>query len=252
MVEMDELTKKIQAGEAKIRTLSVIIPAYNEEGTITETLNRVLAADSLGLSVQIVLVDDYSQDSTWEIMRRLSKDSDQVLTCRHPRNMGKGAALRTGFEKANGQIILIQDADLEYDPKEYPNLLNPILEGKADVVYGSRFRSHSATRVLYFWHRIANGILTLFSNMFTNLNLTDMETGYKVFRKDILDQITIKEDRFGVEPEITSKLARIPGVRVYEIGISYFGRTYEEGKKIGIKDAFRAIYVILKYGLFKR
>jgi glycosyltransferase involved in cell wall biosynthesis len=252
MVEIDELTKKIQAGEAKIRTLSVVIPAYNEEGTIMETLNRVIAADSLGLSVQIVLVDDYSQDSTWEIMSRLSKDSDQVLTCRHPRNMGKGAALRTGFEKANGQIILIQDADLEYDPKEYPNLLKPILEGKADVVYGSRFRSHSATRVLYFWHRIANGIITLFSNMFTNLNLTDMETGYKVFRKDILDQITIKEDRFGVEPEITSKLARIPGVRVYEIGISYFGRTYEEGKKIGIKDAFRAIYVILKYGLFKR
>ena len=252
MVEMDELTKKIQAGEAKIRTLSVVIPAYNEEGTIMETLNRVLAADSLGLYVQIVVVDDYSQDSTWEIMTRLSKDSDQVLTCRHPRNMGKGAALRTGLEKANGQIILIQDADLEYDPKEYPNLLKPILEGKADVVYGSRFRSHSATRVLYFWHRIANGILTLFSNMFTNLNLTDMETGYKVFRKDILDQITIKEDRFGVEPEITSKLARIPGVRVYEIGISYFGRTYEEGKKIGIKDAFRAIYVILKYGLFKK
>lgn len=252
MVEMDELTKKIQAGEAKIRTLSVVIPAYNEEGTIMETLNRVLAADSLGLYVQIVVVDDYSQDSTWEIMTRLSKDSDQVLTCRHPRNMGKGAALRTGLEKANGQIILIQDADLEYDPKEYPNLLKPILEGKADVVYGSRFRSHSATRVLYFWHRIANGILTLFSNMFTNLNLTDMETGYKVFRKDILDQITIKEDRFGVEPEITSKLARIPGVRIYEIGISYFGRTYEEGKKIGIKDAFRAIYVILKYGLFKK
>lgn len=252
MVEMDELTKKIQAGEAKIRTLSVVIPAYNEEGTIMETLNRVLAADSLRLSLQIVLVDDYSQDSTWEIMSRLSKDSDQVLTCRHPRNMGKGAALRTGLEKANGQIILIQDADLEYDPKEYPNLLKPILEGKADVVYGSRFRSHSATRVLYFWHRIANGILTLFSNMFTNLNLTDMETGYKVFRKDILDQITIKEDRFGVEPEITSKLARIPGVRIYEIGISYFGRTYEEGKKIGIKDAFRAIYVILKYGLFKK
>lgn len=234
-----------------MKTLSVIIPAYNEEATIADTFKRVLAADPLGLTVQIVLIDDHSTDSTWEIIQRLSKDSEQVLAFRHPRNMGKGATLRTGFEQANGQIVLIQDADLEYDPKEYPNLLKPILEGKADIVYGSRFRSHSATRVLYFWHRIANGLLTLFSNMFTNLNLTDMETGYKVFRKDILDQIAIQEDRFGVEPEITAKLARIPGIRVYEIGISYFGRTYEEGKKIGIKDAFRALYAILKYGILK-
>jgi glycosyltransferase involved in cell wall biosynthesis len=252
MAGIHKLTKKTQEGKASIQTLSVIIPAYNEEATIADTFKRVLAADPLGLTVQIVLIDDHSTDSTWEIMQRLSKESDQVLAFRHPRNMGKGAALRSGFQESKGDIVLIQDADLEYDPKEYPNLLKPILEGKADIVYGSRFRSHSATRVLYFWHRIANGLLTFFSNMFTNLNLTDMDTGYKVFRKDILDQIAIQEDRFGVEPEITAKLARIPGIRVYEIGISYFGRTYEEGKKIGIKDAFRALYVILKYGLFKR
>jgi glycosyltransferase involved in cell wall biosynthesis len=166
--------------------------------------------------------------------------------------LGKGASLRTGFAQSCGQIVLVQDGDLEYDPKDYPILLRPILEGKADVVFGSRFRSNHETRVLYFWHRVANGFLTLFSNMFTNLNLTDMETGYKVFRKDMLDQIVLREDRFGIEPEITAKIARVPNIRIYETGISYSGRTYEEGKKIGLKDAFRAIYAIVKYGIIWR
>ena len=233
-------------------TLSIVVPTFNEASTLEATVNRILKADTLGLERELVLVDDHSLDSTWDIMQALAKNHDEISIHRHSQNMGKGAALRTGNAKASGEVILIQDADLEYDPKDYPSLLRPIVEGKADVVYGSRFRTPAETRVLYFWHRVANGFLTLLSNMFTNLNLTDMETGYKVLRKDILDQITIQEDRFGVEPEITAKLARIPSIRVYEIGISYFGRTYDEGKKIGIKDAFRALYVILKYGLFKR
>ena len=186
-----------------------------------------------------------SQYTATEIKNKIDK---LIL---NPRNYGKGYSIRKGISIADGDIILIQDADLEYDPKEYPKLLKPIIENRADVVYGSRFRSDKETRVLYFWHRVANGLLTLMSNMFTNLNLTDMETGYKVFRKDILDKIKLKENRFGIEPEITAKIASLPHIRIYEVGISYFGRTYEEGKKIGIKDAFRAFYAIVKYSFFK-
>jgi len=230
--------------------LSIIIPAYNEETSIESILTKVLDANCCDLQVEIIVVDDFSKDRTFEIASELVSRYPSMIVYKHSKNLGKGAALRTGFKKAKGDIVLIQDADLEYDPKEYPKLLKPILESKADVVYGSRFRSEQETRVLYFWHRVANGLLTLLSNMFTNLNLTDMETGYKVFRKEILDKVNLTENRFGIEPEITAKISRIPNVRIYEVGISYFGRTYEEGKKIGIKDAFRAFYAIVKYSIF--
>jgi len=231
--------------------LSIVIPIYNEERTISDLVYAVESANKLGLDNEILLVDDFSTDKTSEILTKIHSDNPSLIIVKHSFNQGKGAALRSAFQQVSGDIILIQDADLEYDPKEYPKLLKPIIENKADVVYGSRFRSDEETRVLYFWHRVANGLLTLLSNMFTNLNLTDMETGYKVFRKDILGKINLTENRFGIEPEITAKIARIPNVRIYEVGISYFGRTYEEGKKIGIKDAFRAFFVILKYGLLK-
>ena len=231
--------------------LSIVIPIYNEERTISDLVYAVESANKLGLDNEILLVDDFSTDKTSEILTKIHSDNPSLIIVKHSFNQGKGAALRSAFQQASGDIILIQDADLEYDPKEYPKLLKPIIENKADVVYGSRFRSDQETRVLYFWHRVANGLLTLMSNMFTNLNLTDMETGYKVFRKDILDKIKLKENRFGIEPEITAKIARLPDIRIYEVGISYFGRTYEEGKKIGIKDAFRAFYAIVKYSIFK-
>jgi len=231
----------------------VVIPAFNEEPTINLIIDKVLKADTLNLDIEIIVVDDCSTDGTWECLNEIAKKHPAIRPNKHSKNMGKGAALRTGFKRASGDIVLIQDADLEYDPLDYPQLIKPILDGKADIVYGSRFRSHNPTRVLYFWHRIANGLLTLCSNMFTNLNLTDMETGYKVFKKEILDKIKLKENRFGIEPEITAKIAKIAKIdkiRIYEVGISYSGRTYEEGKKIGLKDAFRAVYSIIRYNIF--
>ena len=231
--------------------LSIVIPIYNEERTVSDIVYAVERSNKLGLDNEIILIDDFSSDKTPAIISKIYTENPSLVLVQHTINQGKGAALRSGFQQASGDIILIQDADLEYDPKEYPKLLKPIIENKADVVYGSRFRSDQETRVLYFWHRVANGLLTLMSNMFTNLNLTDMETGYKVFKKEILDKVNLTENRFGIEPEFTAKISRIPNIRIYEVGISYFGRTYEEGKKIGIKDAFRAFYAIVKYSIFK-
>ena len=231
--------------------ISVIIPCYNEEQTILKVLR--LIHESLNKSdYEIILVDDASTDNTKIILEEYSRSDEKVEVIYHDINSGKGAALRTGFNAAIGDVVIIQDADLEYDPSEYSKLFKPIQDGKADIVYGSRFKSGDSTRVLYFWHKIGNLFLTGLSNMLTNLNLTDMETCYKVFRKEVLDQITIEENRFGFEPEITAKISKIrPRVRIYEVGISYYGRTYEEGKKITWIDGFRAIYIILKYNLFR-
>jgi glycosyltransferase involved in cell wall biosynthesis len=222
--------------------LSVVIPVYNEVGTIQEIVARV---KSVPIDKEIILVDDCSRDGTRERLQELAADGG-VRTLFHEINRGKGAALRTGFAAATGDLVVIQDADLEYDPQEYPRLIQPILDGKADVVFGSRFVGGESRRVLYFWHYVGNKFLTLVSNAFTNLNLTDMETCYKVFRREIIRNIDIEEDRFGFEPEITAKIAAL-GCRLYEVGISYSGRTYEEGKKIGWRDGFRALWCILKY-----
>ena len=232
--------------------ISVIIPCFNEEKTITNLVGRVQKSLD-GMNKQIIIVDDCSTDNTYKKLEELSAFDKSIIIESHSLNQGKGAAIRTGLKTVSGDIVIFQDADLEYSPTEFPKLLKPILDGNADVVYGSRFKSGDAGRVLYFWHRLGNMILTCLSNMFTNLNLTDMETCYKVFRKEVLSQIEIEEDRFGIEPEITAKIAKIrPSLRIYEVGISYFGRTYEEGKKITYKDGFRAFYAIIKYNLFRK
>ncbi len=227
--------------------LTIVIPCYNEAATIERILRAVRASPYP--EKEIIVVDDGSSDGTRaRLAGELAALADRIIL--HDRNQGKGAALRTGIQAATGDMVVIQDADLEYDPQEYPRLVAPILEGRADVVYGSRFMGAAPHRVLYFWHRLGNGLLTLLSNMFTNLNLTDMETCYKVFRREVIQSIVIEEDRFGFEPEITAKIAK-RGCRIYEVGISYYGRTYAEGKKINYKDGLRAIYCILKYNLFR-
>lgn len=232
--------------------LSVVIPVYNEQATLRNIFERVA---SVPIRKEIILIDDFSRDSSREIMRTLAaeREGDALNTVKleyHDKNRGKGAALRSGFRVAQGDVVLVQDADLEYDPAEYPRLMHPIIEGKADVVFGSRFLGDQPHRVLYFWHYVANKSLTTLSNCFTNLNLTDMETCYKVFRREVLQQIApkLKQDRFGFEPEITARVARAR-CRIYEISISYSGRTYEEGKKIGWRDGVKALWCIVRYGL---
>jgi glycosyltransferase involved in cell wall biosynthesis len=228
--------------------LSVIIPIYNERDTLTKVIEKVL---SVPLRIELICVDDGSRDGSREILADLQKQHRELTVLLQPQNMGKGAALRRGIQQATGDFVIVQDADLEYDPAEFPTLLEPLMQGNADVVYGSRFLGGRPHRVLYFWHYVGNGLLTLLSNCLTNINLTDMETCYKAFRREIIQSIPIEENRFGFEPEITVKVAR-RRLRIYEVGISYRGRTYKEGKKIGWKDGFRALWCLLKYSLTER
>ncbi len=232
--------------------LSIIIPCFNEESRIGPVLDKVLTAVVTGVEKDIIVIDDASSDNSMNIVREYSQKHPSIRLFVHPKNLGKGACIHTGLENASGTIVIIQDADLEYDPSDYNGLLKPILDGHADVVYGSRFMGMGPHRVLFYFHTLGNKLLTTLSNIFTQLNLTDMETGYKMFRKEVLTQITLREKRFGFEPEVTAKISRIKNIRIYEVGIAYYGRTYQEGKKIMWVDGFRAIYCIFKYNLFQR
>jgi glycosyltransferase involved in cell wall biosynthesis len=235
------------------KTLSIIIPCYNEKEFIIPVLERLLKVELLcGLQKEIVVVDDCSTDGTFEELKRFSTRYPTIKYFRHEKNMGKGSCINTGILQVTGEITVIQDADLEYHPRDYNRLIEPIIEGYADVVYGSRFLGNGPHRVLFYFHTLGNKLITFLNNLFTQINLTDMETGYKMFRTDILKQIRLKEKRFGFEPEVTAKISRIKNIRIYETGIAYYGRTYSEGKKINWKDGFRAIYCILKYNIFDR
>lgn len=239
----------------EFKKLSIVIPVYNEEKTIVSILHKINNIELIGdLDKEIIIVNDYSTDNSEFLIRQYISENSaiKIQYLKHQVNCGKGAALRTGIKIATGELLIIQDADTEYEPEEYNNLLKPILSGYADVVYGSRFIGGKPHRILFFWHSIGNRLLTRLLNMSLNLNLTDMETCYKLFKTEVIKNICIVENRFGFEPEITSKVSRFPNIRIYEVGISYFGRTYEDGKKINWKDGFRAIYCILKYGLLKR
>ena len=236
------------------KTLSVIVPAYNEGKTIYQILQKLKKVGSaFSVRQEIIVVNDCSTDNTKQALEEFARTNPEmnIILLNHEVNKGKGAALRTGITHATGDFVIVQDADLEYDPNEFDLLLKPLIENVADVVYGSRFMGGNAHRILFFWHSIGNKILTMISNAFTNLNLTDMETCYKMFRRELIQSIELKENRFGFEPEVTAKISRIPRIRIYEVGISYYGRTYEEGKKINWKDGFRAIYCIFKYNMFR-
>jgi glycosyltransferase involved in cell wall biosynthesis len=233
--------------------LSIIIPAFNEEKTIVSVLEKISSINLGPVNKEVIVVNDHSTDNTIKVIEQYIKEktSENIRVFSHEKNSGKGSAIHTGIRNSTGDYLIIQDADLEYDPDEYQHMLNPILNGFADVVYGSRFMGSNPHRILFFWHTVGNHFLTFLSNVFTNLNLTDMETGFKSFRSEIIKNINLKEKRFGFEPEVTAKISKIPGIRIYEVGISYYGRRYEEGKKINWKDGLRAMYCIFRYNLFR-